>query len=276
MASADNSAQVTQFHEKKGFYYINVKPGTELGNTFRAIVYEGFHSRTKNKIAAKRIQVGAEEQYVKMAENEADILMNTPPHENVIKVYNVIKEYLADKEEMVIYIMMEHGELGDLVKYTRKRQLGITSKLDIMLQCARGLQHLHNASPQVIHRDVKPQNIFLCGDPASPTAKLGDFGEARFLHRDDAHTPSLHSQNLYGTESYMAPEMFMRPISEVRYTKMVDIFALGLSFHALLNAKRGETMKPMKGESKFNQDNLFVSSYKWIYIIGPQTFLYDF
>ena len=248
MASSDTSTHITPYHEKIGFYYLNFKPGCELYTTIRAVVFEGFHSRTKKKIVAKRIRVGDEKEYVEMAENEADILMNSPPHDNVIRVLNVIKENVPNKvpPEVDIFIFMEYGELGDLTKYMYERDLNIIGKLNIMLQCALGLQHLHGLTPQVIHRDLKPQNVFLFGDPASPTAKLGDLGEALFLQREDDKTVPLHS--LRGTESYMAPELFTRPLSALKYTKMVDVFALGMSFLSLLNAKKGKTMKAMKGE----------------------------
>ena len=257
MATSASSPELSPFHQKKGFYFLNFEPGSELYTTFRAVVYQGFHARTMRRIVAKRIRVGKKEEYVAMAENEADILIHSPPHDNVIKIYSVIKEDVVNDispEVLVdVYIMMEHCELGDLTKFAYDHKLDIDQKVDIMLQCALGLEHLHNLSPPVIHRDVKPSNVFLFGNPASPTAKLGDLGEAHFLHRDDEHTLSLHSHHQYGTPSYMAPELYKPRKS---YTKMVDIFALGMTFHSLLNAKKEETMVAMKGNF------LNLSSYK--------------
>ena len=215
MAASDTSTQITPYHEKVGFYYLNFKPGSELYNQRGVVVYEGFHSRTNRKIVAKRIRVYNKKEYVEMAENEADILMNTPPHNNVIRVLNVIRENVPNSvpPEVDIFIIMEFGELGDLKKYAYQRDLNIDDKLNIMLQCALGLQHLHGLSPPVIHRDIKPQNIFIFGKSASPTAKLGDFGEARFIEKKEDKTVSVHTYR--GTEAYMAPELFTRPISAV-------------------------------------------------------------
>ena len=248
MATSASSPELSPFHQKKGFYFLNFEPGSELYTTFRAVVYQGFHARTMRRIVAKRIRVGKKEEYVAMAENEADILIHSPPHDNVIKIYSVIKEDVVNDislEVLVdVYIMMEHCELGDLTKFAYIHKLDIDQKVDIMLQCALGLERLHNLSPPMIHRDIKPQNIFLRGDPASPTAKLGDLGEAHFLQRDDERTLSLHSTDFIGTGSYMAPELYE---TDKSYTKMVDVFALGVTFISLLNAKKGEKLVAMKG-----------------------------
>ena len=187
--------------------------------------------------------VGAKREYVKAAEKEADILKQIPPHDNVINILDVVKEKVKTETSSYIdlYIIMELCNLGDLETYVFQQKLSVNRKLDIMYQCAQGLQHLHLLSPPVMHRDIKPKNILLCGDPDSPTVKLSDFGEALFLQEE---SKSLHS--VRGTLSYMAPELY---ISNPSYKKSADVFSLGLTFLALMLAKKGKEMRTLKGNA---------------------------
>lgn len=82
---------------------------------------------------------------------------------------------------------------------------------DILLQSATGLEYLHKRN--IIHLDIKPENIFLTEENV---LKLGDFG----LSTTAGFPPSLHSE---GDKYYMAPEVL-----EGNYSKAADIFSLGL------------------------------------------------
>lgn len=74
---------------------------------------------------------------------------------------------------------------------------------------------------QIIHRDIKPQNILVSG---SGTYKLGDFGTARKFEKTSSAT-------IAGTEMYMAPEIMLRK----KYGRDVDTYSLGLVMHRMLN-----------------------------------------
>ena len=78
----------------------------------------------------------------------------------------------------------------------------------------------------VMHRDVKPENIFVS---ANGDFKLGDFGIARKMEK---HAGSVYSRK--GTNAYMAPEVF----KEEPYDSTVDIYSLGIVMYRLLNGKR--------------------------------------
>ena len=79
---------------------------------------------------------------------------------------------------------------------------------------------------RIIHRDIKPQNIFVSevGD-----YKLGDFGIARIKEGTETGTMRI------GTYDYMAPEVY----SGSKYNHTVDIYSLGLVLYWLLNERRG-------------------------------------
>jgi len=81
----------------------------------------------------------------------------------------------------------------------------------------------------IIHRDIKPQNVFVS---ESGRFKLGDFGIARTIER------ATHATAGIGTYSYMAPEVERNEV----YGKTVDIYSLGLLLYWLLNERRGPFM----------------------------------
>jgi len=81
----------------------------------------------------------------------------------------------------------------------------------------------------IIHRDIKPQNVFVSPDG---TFKLGDFGIARTLEHTTRATAGI------GTYNYMAPEV----LHKKAYNQTVDIYSLGLMLYWLLNARRGPFM----------------------------------
>ena len=98
------------------------------------------------------------------------------------------------------------------------------------IQIASALSACHGAG--IIHRDVKPSNIFVDDRGAY---KLGDFGVSRAM----SQSGTLMSKK--GTESYMAPELYR---GDARYDSTVDTYALGLVLYQLLNGGRLPFMPP--------------------------------
>ncbi len=87
----------------------------------------------------------------------------------------------------------------------------------------------------IIHRDIKPQNIFVSdnGD-----YKLGDFGIARSVEK------TIGALSKKGTYDYMAPEVFKGE----EYDSTVDIYSLGIVLYTLLNNNRGPFLPPQPAE----------------------------
>jgi len=97
--------------------------------------------------------------------------------------------------------------------------------LKITIDCLRGLEHVH--AKNIIHRDIKPGNIFLTEDG---TAKIGDFGVARKLVESD------YAETRVGTPLYIAPEVLKDPLG-TGYNYQADIYSLGLVALELLTGK---------------------------------------
>lgn len=126
------------------------------------------------------------------------------------------------------YIVMEYLEGETLDQTVRRRgPLPITEVSGIVAQAASALGEAHAAG--VIHRDLKPDNIFLATDREAPpyfyTVKLVDFGIAKVVH-DDAATGAAATQagTVLGTPHFMSPEALTAsaPVSAAS-----DVWSLG-------------------------------------------------
>ena len=97
---------------------------------------------------------------------------------------------------------------------------------------ASGICYLNKNS--IIHRDIKSGNILIASKfPMVP--KLTDFDLSKFLDPDDE--TSVMSSNV-GTNAFKAPEFFNRVDGKLRYHRNVDIYAAGLIFLAMIQAKK--------------------------------------
>ena len=131
-----------------------------------------------------------------------------------------VVEYL-DEIGWDISIRMEY--LTSFMDYCTGKEL--TEKEVIKLGCDLAMALIYCRKLNIIHRDVKPENIFVSrfGD-----FKLGDFGIAR----EQAHTMSNMSKK--GTYSYMSPEIYKGE----KYDSSIDIYSLGIVLYKLMNQNR--------------------------------------
>ncbi|XP_077031849.1 interferon-induced, double-stranded RNA-activated protein kinase isoform X5 [Agelaius phoeniceus] len=152
-------------------------------------------------------------------------------HENIVRYHSSWKGYDRIKypssswnsyqEILCLFIQMEFCEQGTLeewiVKTTKDRKYHEMAQ-NKFLQIVKGVECIH--SEKLIHRDLKPQNIFISHDQI----KIGDFG----LVTSVAFETLTENR---GTRSYMAPEQ-----TGAKYGKEVDIYALGLIWFEILSA----------------------------------------
>jgi len=118
------------------------------------------------------------------------------------------------------YLVMEllRGEdLGMLLR--RRTRIPADELLPIVDQLAAGLEMAHAVG--VVHRDLKPQNVFLVAGPAGAHVKLLDFGVARLLEGGSL----TMSAAVVGSPGYLAPEQAASDLGEVG--PRADVFALG-------------------------------------------------
>ena len=149
-------------------------------------------------------------------------------HENIVKILDI-----HNRDEKWMFLEFCNG--GDVNNFARNhfKQFG-KGKLLMMQQIANGLNFLHER--RIAHRDMKPENVLIQygADSQHITVKLTDFGLAKF-HALDAKTSVMHT-NL-GTHTYKAPEFWDWNDGNITYRKSIDIYAMGLTFLAILQAR---------------------------------------
>jgi serine/threonine-protein kinase len=140
-------------------------------------------------------------------------------HPNVVKIRSVGE---ADGRPFIAMEALRGEPLGDYLR--REGAMAIDLALPLFRAAMQGLAAAH--AEGVIHRDVKPDNLFLLGDPGTPEAlKVIDFGMAKT--RDD--NDPQHGL-VMGTVEYMSPEQVLTDPVDAR----TDIYSLGVvMFRAL-------------------------------------------
>ena len=138
---------------------------------------------------------------------------------------NIIKLYDQGTWEQGLYIAMEFIQGISLRQFIEKCSFSNKKALEIVLQVAYALCHLH--FHKIVHRDLKPENILIT---ESGEIKVIDFGIAQ-LHGDfDIND----SKRFIGTPIYMSPEQKKNP-QKVSYSS--DIFSLGIITYELVTGK---------------------------------------
>ena len=143
--------------------------------------------------------------------------------------------------EGVNYLVMEHLEGEALDQRLKRGPIPLPEALGLAGQILQALQHAH--SRHILHRDLKPGNIFLIGNQRQPWVKLLDFGLAKAINREppdsDANPDRTEKLNtdpdqLIGTPLYMAPEVLQGRPADPRS----DLHAFGVIFHEMLTGQR--------------------------------------
>lgn len=122
----------------------------------------------------KEIDLNKYSEHLDDAQNEVSI-MKTLNHPNVIKYHD---SYIRNGK---FHIMMEYASKGCLHEFilnNRPNLLDAQVVMNLFVQILMGLNHIH--VKKILHRDLKPQNIFLTGLKAD-VVKIGDFGISRIL-----------------------------------------------------------------------------------------------
>ncbi|XP_044213900.1 interferon-induced very large GTPase 1-like isoform X1 [Thunnus albacares] len=160
------------------------------------------------------------------AQKEVEVLANMS-HPNIVQY----KESFEVKD--CLCIVMDYCEGRDLLEKIKSQKGQLFSEdqiLDWFVQICLALKHIHDK--KILHRDIKPQNIFLTKDG---TVQLGDFGVSRVLNS----TKEL-ATTCTGTPLYLSPEICKKK----PYNNKSDIWALGCVLYEMY------TLKPA-----FNADN---------------------
>eukprot|EP00039_Didymoeca_costata_P013803 m.215105 g.215105 ORF g.215105 m.215105 type:complete len:580 (+) comp15875_c0_seq4:148-1887(+) len=185
----------------------------------------------KKKYVLKRIEMrSSSEREQAMALQEAS-LMSSLHHPNVV-TYR--ESFVASGN---LYICMGFCEGGDLhqrielQKVSAKVYLKESQIMEWTIQIALGLQYLHEQN--ILHRDLKTQNIFLT---KKKIIKVGDLGIARVLDSKEAMATTV-----IGTPYYMSPELF----SNVPYNHKSDVWSFGCCVYEMASLRQAFNAKDL-------------------------------
>jgi len=185
-----------------------------------SLLYMGLHPETREMLVVKVLSPA----YVTHPEMKAQFLkeakiIGLTNHPNIVKLFG------EGEWEGGLYIAMEFIRGISLRQFIEQQSLTLKRSIDIILQVAYALAHLH--SHNVIHGDLKPENI-LIGENGE--VKVIDFGIAR-LHEEVKKGKGVR---IAGTPTYMSPEQKEDPS---KMTFATDIYALGIVAYELISGK---------------------------------------
>ncbi|KAI0643789.1 Pkinase-domain-containing protein [Trametes meyenii] len=226
----------------------------DLGKGSFATVYRGYHEQTHQQVAIKTVnRSGLSPKLFDNLQGEIEILKSLS-HRHITRLLDVIRA------ERNIYLIMEFCAGGDLANYIKKRgrvegleyipspgaaptyyphpKSGGLSEIVVrsfLRQLARAVKFLRQRN--LIHRDIKPQNLLLNpsgpdeharGHPVGiPVLKVADFGFARFLPQ------AMMAETLCGSPLYMAPEI----LSYQKYDSKADLWSVGAVLYEMAVGK---------------------------------------
>lgn len=170
----------------------------------------------------------------KMDQQELDLasqeiaLLSSLDHKHVLAYVTCFTE---DNQLCIITEFCPNGDLSDYIGKQGGAPLEELRLIEWFRQVASAVEYLHGKN--IIHRDLKVQNIFLDGNM---DCKLGDFGIARVLQ-----SSTDMAQTQIGTPQYMSPELFMG----LPYNAKTDIWSLAIVMYELATLEKPFTANVM-------------------------------
>lgn len=181
----------------------------QIGSGSFSVVWHARH-RHGYEVAIK--EIATQKLTPKLRENllsETKILRQIK-HPNIIRLHDIVEESGR------IYIVLEYCTGGDLAAHIQRYgRFSEAVARHFMIQLAAGLKVLRDNN--LIHRDLKPQNLLLSTDDGNAVLKIADFGFARALE------PQRLAETVCGSPLYMAPEI----MQSRKYDAKADLWSVG-------------------------------------------------
>lgn len=190
----------------------------KIGSGGMSVVYKGKDRKLNRNVAIKvlKSEYRQDKNFVRKFREEAQAAACLA-HPNIVNVYDV------GDENGTHYIVMELVEGITLKNYIeRKGKLTIKEATSIAIQVSMGLEVAHNND--IVHRDIKPQNIMISKDGK---VKVMDFGIAK------AATSETIASNAMGSVHYTSPEQARGGYSDAKS----DIYSLGIVMYEMVTGR---------------------------------------
>ena len=192
-----------------------------IGQGGMGVVYKAYDTVTRRFVALKTTRGNVDPTAIELFEREWTVLARIS-HPNIVDILDT-GEFRENGERKPYFVMplLPGVTLDQLIKASSER-LTVQRVVEIICQVCRGLQAAHDQG--LVHRDMKPSNIFVMDDDA---VKIIDFGVAHLMD-------SQSITSIKGTLQYMAPEQLeMKPA-----TPSSDIFSLSVACYEALTGRK--------------------------------------
>jgi serine/threonine-protein kinase len=202
----------------------------KLGEGGMGAVYQAEHALIEKRLALKILfpeltrRTDLVARFLQEAKSASRI-----GHENVIDISD-----FGQSPEGLVYIAMEYLDGNDLgVVLKNEGPQPWARARPILMQIAKALRAAHEHG--IIHRDMKPENVFLIQREARPDfVKVLDFGIAKVVNHQEEGTPRLTQAGaIFGTPEYMSPEQAQGQTPDHR----VDVYAVGCIMYHMLTGQ---------------------------------------
>ncbi|XP_021905400.1 LOW QUALITY PROTEIN: G-type lectin S-receptor-like serine/threonine-protein kinase LECRK2 [Carica papaya] len=206
-----------------------------LGKGSFGTVYKGFlTSSTSSELAAVKKLDRVIEEGEHEFKTEVSVIAQTH-HRNLVRLLGFCDE---GPHKLLVYEFMSNGSLASYLFGVSRPSW--SKRIQIISGIARGLLYLHeDCAMQIIHCDIKPQNILL---DDSLTAKISDFGLAKLLLSDQTRTNTA----IRGTRGYIAPEWF----KNIPITAKADVYSYGVILLEIICCRKN-VEQGMEDEDEF-------------------------
>ncbi|CAL9129961.1 unnamed protein product [Musa textilis] len=193
-----------------------------LGSGASGVVYMGFlKDGAGTRVAVKKLDKVSRETEKEFM-NEV-ISIGQTHHKNLVRLVGFCCQ---GADRLLVYEFMSNGSLMALL--SGEVRPSWDQRVQIALGIARGLLYLHEECiSQIIHCDIKPQNVLL-DDNLVP--RIADFGLAKLLKTDQTRTKT----DIRGTKGYVAPEWF----KNAGVTAKVDVYSFGVMLLEIICCRR--------------------------------------
>uniref|UniRef100_A0A4W5MYN0 protein kinase C n=1 Tax=Hucho hucho TaxID=62062 RepID=A0A4W5MYN0_9TELE len=194
-------------------------PDEVLGSGQFGIVYGGKHRKTGRDVAIKIIdKLRFPTKQESQLRNEVAILQNLH-HPGVVNL-----ECMFETPERVFVVMEKlHGDMLEMILSSEKGRLPERITKFFVSQILQALHHLHFKN--IVHCDLKPENVLLASSDAFPQVKLCDFGFARIIGEKSFR------RSVVGTPAYLAPEV----LRNKGYNRSLDMWSVGVIIYVSLS-----------------------------------------
>ncbi|XP_064489728.1 serine/threonine-protein kinase D3-like isoform X2 [Ornithodoros turicata] len=194
-------------------------PDEVLGSGQFGIVYGGVHRTSGRAVAIKVIdKLRFPTKQEAQLKNEVAILQNLhhPGVVNLEKMFETVER---------IFVVMEKlkGDMLEMILSSEKGRLSGRITRFLIYQILIALKHLH--SKNIVHCDLKPENVLLSSDSEFPQVKLCDFGFARIIGEKSFR------RSVVGTPAYLAPEV----LRNKGYNRSLDMWSVGVIIYVSLS-----------------------------------------